>query len=101
MLGIGLFPFILFPWAFIGPIMWGNLAINMWPRNRPVAYVSWCITAISIVAPLVSWLWSFGHAGVAGFVIAIPSFFLYLLTILIIGIVRFSSIWRARKSKVQ
>lgn len=92
MIGIGLFPFILLPWLFVGPVVWGVVAIYMWSRARQLAYVSGCATAVSVAVPLVGWLARSGLDAIfAGMVIAIPSFFVFLLLAIALGLMRIKS----------
>ena len=70
MVGIGLFPFILLPWAFVGPIVWGIIAANHWQRNRLWSRVAGITAALSIVIPLSAAYDSWENGAAAAIVVA-------------------------------
>ncbi len=92
MLGIGLFPFVLLPWVLFGPVLWGSLAHHLWLKHRKLAHACAAISTLSLLIPLMAWLWEgFGAAGGAGLLIAVPSFVIFLVVIIILLYVRIQS----------
>ena len=81
MVGIGLIPFVFFPWVFIGPLFWWAMAVNCKGTSKKLSRFYGGLAASSVVIPLLATLRSWEDAAIAGMIVAGISFLILLIVI--------------------